>query len=119
MQSRSEAIVLLAARGFHAQAWDHFAEGALAVASSAVDAGGGVRILKQMVVVVPLGEGWAVHCGPPGAVKFPSLGQAVEAAVVLVRLLGGCPMPPTMKELGIDQLSVADHLALMEEIWRL
>jgi putative addiction module component (TIGR02574 family) len=26
-------------------------------------------------------------------------------------------MPPTMKELGIDRLPVADRLALLEEIW--
>lgn len=26
-------------------------------------------------------------------------------------------MPPTMKELGIDQLPVSDRLALMHEIW--
>ena len=26
-------------------------------------------------------------------------------------------MPPTMKELGIDRLSVEDRLALVQEIW--
>lgn len=26
-------------------------------------------------------------------------------------------MPPTMKDLGIDQLSVEDRLALLDEIW--
>ena len=26
-------------------------------------------------------------------------------------------MPPTMKELGIDQLSVEDRIALVQEIW--
>lgn len=27
-------------------------------------------------------------------------------------------MPPTMKDLGIDQLPVEDRLALAEEIWK-
>jgi putative addiction module component (TIGR02574 family) len=30
---------------------------------------------------------------------------------------GGALMPPTIKELGIDQLSLEDRIALVQEIW--
>src|SRR5262249_26391424 len=32
-------------------------------------------------------------------------------------LLGGCPMPRTLQELGIDKLSIAERISLVQEIW--
>jgi putative addiction module component (TIGR02574 family) len=34
-----------------------------------------------------------------------------------MKLFGGSPMSPTLQALGIDRLSVAERLALIEEIW--
>ena len=93
MQSLSEAIAHLIARGYHAQAWEYPATpGALAVASEVIDAGDGLRILRHFVVVLPNEQGWRV-CWERAESDHESLDNAVEAAADLVTELkaGGIP----------------------------
>jgi hypothetical protein len=94
MESLAEAISQLRARGFHAQTWDCPATpGAIAVASRVVETQDGIRILKNMVLVVPAGSAWRVCCELPVESEHCTLAEAVEVAAALVAELQAGRLP--------------------------
>lgn len=83
MESREKAIAFLVDRGFHAQEWDCYAPGAIAIASEVVDAGG-FNLLKHMVLLVPDTGGWSLRSDFPVDASVVSLAEAISRAEQLV-----------------------------------
>jgi hypothetical protein len=84
MESLSDAIGHLTARGFHAQSWDcPAAPGALAVAAGVVETPDGIRILRHMALVIPAGPRWRANW-EFGESEHRSLEEAVAVAAEVV-----------------------------------
>jgi len=106
MESRDEAAAELIARGLHAQPWDCYGPGAFAVASEVVDIGDDIRLLRHMVVVVPVEGGWSIRSEFPSDVEGVSLAQAVSEAAALVSELREFGRP---KRYQAEQGAAADR----------
>jgi hypothetical protein len=106
MESRDEAIAELIARGLHAQPWDCCDPDAFAVASEIVDIGDDIRLLRHMVVVVPVEGGWSIRSEFPSDVEGVSLAQAVSEAAALVSELREFGRP---KRYQAEQNAAADR----------
>lgn len=95
METTSDVIDQMTARGFCARSWDHpSTPGAIAIASSFEETEDGIRIYKHMVLVAPADAVWKVSCWVPSVQsEHQSLSEAVEVAAELVLELkaGGIP----------------------------